>query len=68
VIEQAVREVDVGQRRTRKIASIFEQCGLNPHDLEKVQLGMHLQSLSEDSIYDSLIQNQKETNFAELYA
>jgi len=67
-IEQAVREVDVGQRRTRKIASIFEQCGLNPHDLEKVQLGMHLQSLSEDSIYDSLIQNQKETNFAELYA
>ena len=66
-IEQAVHEVDAGQRRTRKNAEIFYQCGLNPHDTDKIKFGAHLQSLSEDSIYNSLIEHQKETNFAELY-
>ena len=31
----------------------------------KIKFGGHLQSLSEDCIYNSLIQQQKETNFAE---
>jgi len=62
-IEQAVRAVDAKQRKTRKIASVFTQCGLNPHDMEKVDFGSHLQSLSEDSIYNSLIQNQRTVEF-----
>ena len=66
-IEQAVREANLGQRKTRKVANIFDLCGLNPLDTEKVQFGNHLQSLSQDSIYDSLIQHQKETDFAQLY-
>ena len=66
-IEQAVHEVDIGQRRTRKVATIFDSCGVNPHDMEKVQFAHHLQTLSEDSIYDSLIQHQKETNFVALF-
>ena len=66
-IEQAVKEANDGQKRTRKVASIFQLCELNPHDSEKMQFGAHLQTLSENSTYDALIQNQSETVFAELY-
>ena len=66
-IGQAVHEVDAGQRRTRKNAEFFFQCGLNLQNTDKIKFGAHLQSLSENSIYNSLIQHQKETNFTELY-
>ena len=55
--------VDVEQRKTRKIASVFTQCALNPHDMKKVEFDSHFQSLSDDSIYDSLIQNQHTVEF-----
>ena len=49
-IEQAVHKVDVNQ------------CGLNPHDTEKIKFGAHLQSLSEDSIYNILTNSTSERN------
>ena len=61
-IEQAVHEVHAGQRRTRKIAEIFDQCGLNPHDTKKIKFGAHLQSLSEDSVYNILTNSTSERN------
>ena len=38
-IEQAVHEVHADQRRTRKIAEIFYQCGLIPHGTKKIKFG-----------------------------
>ena len=61
-IEQAVHEVHAGQRRTRKNAENFGQCGLNPHDTKKMKFGAHLQSLSEDSVYNILTNSTSERN------
>ena len=61
-IKQAVHEVDAGQKRTRKNAEFCNQCGLNPHDTKKIKFGAHLQSLSEDSVYNKLTNSTSERN------
>ena len=61
-IEQAVHEVHADQRRTRKNAEIFYQYGLNPHETKNIKFGAHLQSLSEDHIYNILPNSTSERN------
>ena len=60
-IEQAVHEVHADQRRTRKIAEIH----MTPKRLSLVPTSNHYQKTPYTTY--SLIQHQKETNFAELY-
>ena len=58
-IEQAIQHENSKQRLTRKVAHIFAKCGLDPYDMEKSAFAAHLESLSEESIYNALIQNQE---------
>ena len=58
-IEQAVVHLNNKQKQTRKVARIFAKCGLDIYDFEKNAFASHLETLSEDSIYNALIQNQK---------
>ena len=44
-VEQAIQHSNDKQKRTRGIADVFGQCGLNPYDMEKTQFGAHLESL-----------------------
>ena len=58
-VEEALQNCNDKQKRSRAIAAVFAQCGLSPFDMDKSQFCAHLESISEDSIYNALIQNQE---------
>ena len=61
-IEEAVAHQNNNQKQNRKIAHIFAKCGMDPLDMEIPAFAAHLETLSQDSIYNSLIQNQQATD------
>ena len=63
-VENAVHKGNQDNRKNRGVAALFTKCGMNPDDLEKEQFSAHLTSLSEDSIYFALIQNQRANDLA----
>ena len=58
-VEEAIQHHNAKQKQTRKVAQIFAKCGLDPFDMEKGAFKAHLETLKEDSIYNSLVKNQQ---------
>ena len=50
------------QRRNMSIYKSFKLCGLNPWDEELVEFNEHLDSLSTNSVFSSLLSNQEALN------
>ena len=54
-VERALAQVDNAQRLKRT----FQKCGLDPYDEDKLLFAQHLESLSKEALYKSLIEAQK---------
>jgi hypothetical protein len=64
-IEKAFKEIGQAQKQSRKIAATFRKCGLDMYDDVKAEFAKHLESLSEDSVYNALIQHQRAENITD---
>ena len=57
-VEIALREVNNKQCLTQQVRKTFQKCGLDPYDDEKLEMARWLESLSKETLYNALIQNQ----------
>ena len=58
-VERALAQVDNAQRLNMEIRRTFQKCGLDPYDADKLLFAQHLESLSKEALYNSLIEAQK---------
>ena len=54
-VERALAQVDNAQQLKRT----FQKRGLDPYDEDKLLFAQHLESLSKEALYNSLIEAQK---------
>ena len=59
MVETAFDKINNDQKRKMSIYQSFKLCGLNPWDEELVEFKEDLDSLSANSIYSSLLNNQE---------
>ena len=62
MVETAFNKINDEQKRKMSIYQSFKLCGLSPWDEELVEFKGHLDSLSTNSIYASLLNNQEALN------
>jgi len=58
-IEKAFRSINSEQKRTKSIYKSFCMCGLNPWDDKLGLFTQHLDSLSQNKLYATLLKNQE---------
>lgn len=61
-IEMACKRINDNQKISMSIYKSFKMCGLNPWDEELEEFRLHLDSLSVNKVYDSLLRSQKALN------
>ena len=57
-IEAAIDEVHKAQRLNMDIRRVFQKCGLDPYNNDKLLFEKHLESLSQEAMYDALTKRQ----------
>ena len=59
---RAKKEAQMGvlkaQRLNMDIRRVFQKCGLDPYDNDKLLFEKHLESLSQEAMYDALTKRQ----------
>jgi hypothetical protein len=62
-VEMAIDNVDKKQRSKMEIRRTFQKCGLDPSDPQQELFAGHLQSLSNEVLYNALIQGNTALKF-----
>ena len=57
-VEAAIDEVHKAQRLNMDIRRVFQKCGLDPYDNDKLLFEKHLESLSQEAMYDAPTKRQ----------
>ena len=60
-VETAVDTVHQGQRLNMEIRRVFQKCGLDPYDTERLLFEKHLETLSTEALYKALTEGQTAT-------
>ena len=65
-VEESLATIYQKQVATRDISRTFRKCGMDPFDDDKDLFSRHLEKMSEQSVYNSLIQNLIDNQEAQL--